>query len=64
MTHLNKFIFIPFLLLIIWSCDDQYNKGNEIISITSSDLEIKGGRTVQLACEATDQDGARAPKYF
>ena len=47
MTHLNKFIFIPFLLLIIWNCDDQYNKGNEIISITSSVSEVKGGRTVQ-----------------
>jgi len=42
---------IPLILLIgfaFWSCDDQYNKGNEIISITSSVSEVKGGRTVQL----------------
>ena len=57
MTHHIKNLFIPFLLLIIWSCDDLYNKANEIISITSSVSTIKGGRTVQLACEATDQDG-------
>ena len=57
MTHHIKNLFIPFLLLIIWSCDDLYNKANEIISITYSILTIKGGRTVQLAFEATDQDG-------
>ena len=57
MTHHIKNLFIPFLLLIIWSCDDLYNKANEIISITSSDSTVRGGLTVQLACEATDQDG-------
>ena len=64
MTHQNKKLFIPFLLLIIWSCDDQYNKGNEIISITSSVSEVKGGRTVQLACEATDQDGDKLTYFW
>ena len=57
MNHLNKILFIPFLLLIIWSCDDLYNKANEIISITSSDSTVRGGLTVQLACEAIDYDG-------
>jgi len=64
MIHLNKKLFIPFLLLIIWSCDDQYNKGNEIISITSSVSEVKGGRTVQLVCEATDQDGDKLTYFW
>ena len=64
MTHQNKKLFIPFLLLIIWNCDDQYNKGNEIISITSSISEVKGGRTVQLVCEATDQDGDKLTYFW
>ena len=64
MIHLNKNLFLPFLLLIIWNCDDQYNKGNEIISITSSVSEIKGGRTVQLACEATDEDGDKLTYFW
>ena len=64
MIHQNKKLFIPFLLLIIWNCDDQYNKGNEIISITSSDLEVKGGRTVQLACEANDEDGDKLTYFW
>ena len=60
----RKKIFIPFLLLIIWNCDDQYNKGNEIISITSSISEVKGGFTVELACEATDQDGDKLTYFW
>ena len=64
MTHENKKLFIPLLLLIIWNCDDQYNKGNEIISITSSDSEVKGGFTVELACEATDQDGDKLTYFW
>ena len=58
---------IPLILLIgfaFWSCDDQYNKGNEIISITSSVSEVKGGRTVELACEATDQDGDKLTYFW
>ena len=58
---------IPLILLIgfaFWSCDDQYNKGNEIISITSSVSEVKGGRTVQLVCEATDQDGDKLTYFW
>ena len=52
------------MLLIIWNCDDQYNKGNEIISITSSDSEVRGGNTVELACEATDQDGDKLTYFW
>ena len=58
---------IPLILLIgfaFWSCDDQYNKGNEIISITSSVSEVKGGRTVELVCEATDQDGDKLTYFW
>ena len=64
MIHLNKKLYIPFLLLIIWNCDDQYNKGNEIISITSSDSEVRGGTAVQLACEATDEDGDKLTYFW
>ena len=64
MIHHNKYLFIPFLLLIIWNCDDQYNKGNEIISITSSDSTVRGGFTVELACEATDQDGDKLTYFW
>ncbi|MBT3517929.1 MAG: hypothetical protein HN469_00560, partial [Candidatus Marinimicrobia bacterium] len=52
-----KTIYLPFLFLAIWSCADLYNKSNEIIAITASDLTVRGGLTVQLACEASDQDG-------
>ena len=53
-----------FIGLAFWSCDDQYNKGNEIISITSSVSEVKGGRTVELACEAIDQDGDKLTYFW
>ena len=55
---------LMFIGLAFWSCDDQYNKKNEIISITSSVSEVKGGRTVELACEATDQDGDKLTYFW
>jgi len=64
MIQYNKIYFIPFLLLLIWNCDDLYNKGNEVISITSNISTVRGGLPVELICEATDQDGDKLSYYW
>ena len=53
-----KIIFLAVCALYFsWSCQDLYNNGIEIISITSDVSTVKGGLNVKLACEAVDQDG-------
>tara|TARA_B100000073_G_scaffold287851_2_gene249816 strand:+ start:1942 stop:2841 length:900 start_codon:yes stop_codon:yes gene_type:complete len=54
--HKNNIVTL-FLLCFSWSCQDLYNNGIEIISITSDVSVIKGGLKVELACDAVDEDG-------
>ncbi len=57
MIYYNR-IILPFIFfLACWSCQDLYNKGVEVIAITSDISTVKGGLDVRLACEAIDQDG-------
>ena len=48
---------IALLALFIWSCSDNYNSGNEILSLTANDSLVEAGGSIQLECTATDEDG-------
>ena len=48
---------IALLALFIWSCGDNYNSGNEILSLTANDSLVEAGGSIQLECTATDEDG-------
>ena len=61
---INKESIITMLILCSLNCDDLYNKGNEIISITSNETTVKGGLEVQLKCEATDLDKDKLNYYW
>jgi len=48
---------IILMVLSIWTCGDNMNSGNEILSLTASDSLVAGGGSVLLVCTATDEDG-------
>ena len=48
---------IILMVLFIWTCGDNMNSGNEILSLTASDSLVAGGGSVLLVCTATDEDG-------
>jgi len=48
---------IILMALFIWTCGDNLNSGNEILSLTASDSLVAGGGSVLLVCTATDEDG-------
>lgn len=50
----NKIAIFVLTFLFYFSCEDLYNKGNEISVIVASDSTVKGGLEVYLKCEATD----------
>ena len=56
MIYKKTSLLLLFFLLFLFNCDDLYNRGNEILSIDADVTTVKGGRFVQLKCEATDQD--------
>ena len=47
---------IILMALFIWTCGDNMNSGNEILSLTASDSLVAGGGSVLLFCTATDED--------
>ena len=48
---------IILMALFIWTCGDNMNSGNEILSLTASDSLVAAGGSVLLVCTATDEDG-------
>ena len=47
---------IVLMALFIWTCGDNVNSGNEILSLTASDSLVEAGGSVLLVCTATDED--------
>ena len=47
---------ILFMVLFIWTCGDNINSGNEILSLTASDSLVEAGGSVMLVCTAVDED--------
>ncbi|MCS5646916.1 MAG: hypothetical protein NZ838_12405, partial [Candidatus Marinimicrobia bacterium] len=45
------------MVLFIWTCGDNINSGNEILSLTASDSLVEAGGSVLLVCTAVDEDG-------
>ena len=52
----NKVVIFLVLTIVFFGCEDLYNQGNEISSITASDSTVKGGLEIYLKCDATDLD--------
>ena len=52
----NKVVIFLALTIVFFGCEDLYNQGNEISSITASDSTVKGGLEIYLKCDATDLD--------
>ena len=48
---------IILMVLFIWTCGDNINSGNEILSLTASDSLVEAGGSVLLVCTAVDEDG-------
>ena len=48
---------IILMVLFIWTCGDDINSGNEILSLTASDSLVEAGGSVLLVCTAVDEDG-------
>ena len=48
---------IILMVLFIWTCGDNINSGNEILSLTGSDALVEAGGSVLLVCTAVDEDG-------
>ena len=48
---------IILMALFIWTCGDNMNSGNEILSLTASDSLVAAGGSVLLVYTATDEDG-------
>ena len=47
---------IILMVLFIWTCGDNINSGNEILSLTASDSLVEAGGSVLLICTAVDED--------
>ena len=47
---------IILMVLFIWTCGDNINSGNEILSLTASDSLVEAGGSVLLVCTAVDED--------
>ena len=47
---------IILMVLLIWTCGDNINSGNEILSLTASDSLVEAGGSVLLVCTAVDED--------
>ena len=47
---------IILMVLFIWTCGDNINSGNEILSLTASDSLVEAGDSVLLVCTAVDED--------